>query len=103
MEIVQDLARDPANSVNKGVFVQRCNEFITRSQAVYTGLSEYQDDLNDKIVRQVDTINAYGDRIAALNVEIQKIESGQVEKANDLTDYSKRFFLSAMIFSSFAI
>jgi len=25
------------------------------------------------------------------------------EKANDLTDYSKRFFLSAMIFSSFAI
>ncbi len=83
---VQDLARDPANSVNQGVFVQRCNEFITRSQAVYTGLSEYQDDLNDKIVRQVDTINAYGDRIAALNVEIQKIESGQVEKANDLRD-----------------
>lgn len=42
--------------------------------------------MNDKIVQQVDTINAYGNRIAELNVEIQKIESGQVEKANDLRD-----------------
>ncbi|MDE7046857.1 MAG: flagellar hook-associated protein FlgK, partial [Lachnospiraceae bacterium] len=83
---VQELAKDPANSVNQGVFVQRCNEFLTRSQAVYKSLSEYQDDLNDKIVKQVDTINAYGDRIAQLNVEIQKIEAGQIEKANDLRD-----------------
>lgn len=83
---VQELAKDPANSVKQGVFVQRCNEFLTRSQAVYKSLSEYQDDLNDKIVKQVDTINAYGDRIAQLNVEIQKIEAGQIEKANDLRD-----------------
>lgn len=83
---VEELAKDPANSVNQSVFVQRCNEFLTRSQAVYQGLSEYQDNLNNKIIRQVDTINAYGKRIAELNLEIQKIESGQIEKANDLRD-----------------
>ncbi|MCM1133975.1 MAG: flagellar hook-associated protein FlgK [Clostridium sp.] len=83
---VQDLARDPGNAVNQGVFVQRCSEFLSRAQAVYTGLSEYQDDLNLKIKQQVDTMNAYGARIAELNEEILKIEAGGIEKANDLRD-----------------
>lgn len=83
---VQDLARDPGNAVNQGVFVQRCSEFLSRGQAVYTGLCEYQDDLNLKIKKQVDTMNAYGKRIAELNEEIIKIEAGGVEKANDLKD-----------------
>ena len=43
---VQELSKDPSNSVNQGVFVQRCNEFITRGKAVYEGLAEYQDNLN---------------------------------------------------------
>lgn len=83
---VQELTKDPANSVNQGVFVQRCYEFINRASAVYQGLSEYQDNLNYKIKQQVDTINSYGNRIKELNEEILKIESGQVEKANDLRD-----------------
>ena len=29
-ESVQELAKDPSNSVNQGVFIQRCNEFIFR-------------------------------------------------------------------------
>ena len=83
---VQDLARDPGNAVNQGVFMQRCTEFLSRGQAVYKGLCEYQDDLNLKIKKQVDTMNAYGKRIAELNEEILKIEAGGVEKANDLRD-----------------
>lgn len=83
---VEDLARDPGNAVGQGVFVQRCSEFVTRSQAVYKGLKEYQDNLNLQVKKQVDTINAYGKRIAELNAEIQKIEGGMVEKANDLRD-----------------
>jgi flagellar hook-associated protein 1 FlgK len=85
-ESVQELAKDPSNSVNQGVFIQRCDEFLTRAQAVYQGLSEYQDNLNYKIKTQVDTINDYGKQICDLNVQILKIESGQVEKANDLRD-----------------
>lgn len=95
---VQELAKDPGNSVNQGVFVQRCNEFLTRGQAVYAGLSEYQDNLNYKISQQVKTINAYGERIAELNKEILKIESGKIEKANDLRDERNQLIdeLSAM-------
>ena len=83
---VQELAKDPSNSVNQGLLVQRCNEFIEHASAVYQGLCEYQDNLNYKIKTQVDTINNYGKQIAALNEEILKIETGEVESANDLRD-----------------
>ena len=48
---VEDLARNPGDAVTQGVFVQRCSEFVTRSQAVYKGLSEYQDNLNNQVKR----------------------------------------------------
>lgn len=83
---VQELAKDPGNAVNQGVFVQRSNEFLTRAEAVYKGLSEYQDNLNYKVAQQVDVMNAYAERISELNQEILKIEAGKIEKANDLRD-----------------
>ena len=83
---IQELSKHPENSVNQGAFVQRCNEFISRAKSVYTGLCEYQDNLNYKIAREVDTMNAYAQRISELNKEILKIESGKVEHANDLKD-----------------
>lgn len=83
---VQELSKHPENSVNQGAFVQRCSEFINRAKSVYTGLCEYQDNLNYKIAREVDTMNAYAQRISELNKEILKIESGKVEHANDLKD-----------------
>lgn len=83
---LEELTKHPSDSVRQGVLIQRCYEFVTRSQAVYTGLSEYQDDLNLKIEKQIKTINEYGKQIRDLNEMIQKIESGQVEKANDYRD-----------------
>lgn len=95
---VQELAKDPGNAVNQGVFVQRCSEFLSRGEAVYKGLCEYQDNLNYKIKQQVDTMNAYAKRISELNAEILKIESGKIEKANDLKDERNQLIdeLSAM-------
>ncbi|MCR4990949.1 MAG: flagellar hook-associated protein FlgK [Lachnospiraceae bacterium] len=83
---VQELDKDPANSVNQGVFLHRCNEFITRAQAVYENLVEYQDDLNFTVKQKVDKINSLGKEIEDLNERILKIESGKVEHANDLRD-----------------
>lgn len=83
---IQELSKNPENSVNQGAFVQRCSEFISRAKSVYTGLCEYQDNLNYKIAREVDTMNAYAQRISELNKEILKIESGKIEHANDLKD-----------------
>ena len=83
---VQELAKDPASSVTQGLFVQRGAELIQRAQAVYKGLSAYQDNLNMQVKDQVDKINSYGKKILQLNEAIRKIESGGIEQANDLRD-----------------
>ncbi len=83
---VQELAKDPCSSVTQGLLVQRASEFVERANAVYEGLSSYQDNLNLQIKQQVDKINEYGQQILALNDQIRCIESGGVEKANDLRD-----------------
>ena len=83
---VQELAKDPASSVTQGLLVQRGAELIQRAQAVYAGLSAYQDNLNMQVKDQVDKINFYGKKILELNEAIRKIESGGVEQANDLRD-----------------
>lgn len=83
---VQELAKDPASSVTQGLLVQRGAELIQRAQAVYSGLSAYQDNLNMQVKDQVDKINSYGKKILDLNDAIRKIESGGVEQANDLRD-----------------
>ena len=85
-ESVQELSKDPSNTVNQGIFIQRCSEFVTRSHVVYEDLGTYQDDLNYSVKQKVDKINSIGDDIVKINEQILKIESAQVEQANDLRD-----------------
>ena len=82
---VQELAKDPSSSVTKGSFVNTAAQFLERAQAVYNGLSEYQDNLNARIKEYVDRINDLGDEIHVLNEKIHKEELGEQE-ANDLRD-----------------
>ena len=83
---VQELAKDPSNTVNQGVFVQRCSEFTSRAHSVYDNLCKYQDDLDYTVKQKTDKINSLGREIEDLNERILKIESAQVEHANDLRD-----------------
>ncbi len=83
---IQELAKDPASSVTQGLLVQSAAEFIQKAQAVYGGLCAYQNNLNAQVKEQVDTINAYGKQLIALNEAIRGIETGGVESANDLRD-----------------
>jgi len=83
---IEELAKDPASSITQGVLVQRSSEFIERAAAVYDGLASYQDNLNTQIKQQVDKINKYGRQLLALNDSIRAIESGGIERANDLQD-----------------
>ncbi|MCM1089571.1 MAG: flagellar hook-associated protein FlgK [Butyrivibrio sp.] len=85
-ESVQELCKDPANSVTQGVFVRRSSEFVERAAAIYDGLSSYQDNLNLQVKQQVEKINKYGNQLLELNDKIRSIESGGIEKANDLRD-----------------
>lgn len=83
---VQELSKDPSSSVTQGLLVQRASEFVERAKALYDGLSSYQDNLNRQVKQQVDKINEYGNAILELNDRIRAVESGGVEKANDLRD-----------------
>ncbi len=83
---VQELSKDPTSAVNQSMMVTRANEFITRAQSVYEGLTNYQDNMDKTIPDLVEEINKIGDRIKDLNLQIVEIESGHQEHANDLRD-----------------
>lgn len=82
---VQELQKDPASAVTQGTFVSRCSQFLERAQAVYDGLSEYQENLDSRIQNKVDEVNKYAEQIFTLNNKILKNECGE-EEANDLRD-----------------
>ena len=83
---IQELSKDPTSSVNQNLFVTRAHEFATRAAAVYTSLGQYQDNLNQSIVKEVNNVNSYAQEIEELNRKIVAMEAGGVEHANDLRD-----------------
>ena len=83
---VQELSKDPTNATLQTQFVNRCNEFVFRSQNIYKGLVDYQNRMNSSVKDIVGKINNYAEHISELNKEISKIELGGVERANDLRD-----------------
>lgn len=85
-EAVQELAKNPANATNQGLLVSKAATFLERAQAVYSGLSSYQDNINEQVKDTVDTINQYGDKIYELNRKIVQAEASGAEEANDLRD-----------------
>lgn len=82
---IQELQKDPSSAVVQGSFVATGLQFLERAQAVYEGLSAYQDNLNARVTDYVKQINEYGQQIKKLNDAIKRTEIGQ-EEANDLRD-----------------
>jgi len=82
---VEELQKDPSSTVTQGLFVSTCSQFLERAQAVYSGINNYQQNLNSRIQGVVDEINDIADKLYELNIKIQKCEVG-VEEANDLRD-----------------
>ncbi len=85
-QAVQELAKNPENSVNQGLLMQRASEFLSNGQAVYDGLNDYQDNLNLQVKEDVDRINEIGQQLKTVNDAIRKIEVGGSENPNDLLD-----------------
>ncbi len=101
---VQELVKEPSNSVKQGLFVQRSEEFLERSVHIYDSLCSYQDNMNQKIKQHVDLINNYGKQILELNSQIRNIEVGGIEHANDLRDVRNQILdeLGEMVDISFS-
>lgn len=83
---IQELDKTPESAVTQGLFIQRSAEFLARSQSVYEGLCDYQDNLNLQLENKVNEMNSYANEIRDLNERIRKIETAGVENANDLRD-----------------
>lgn len=83
---INEMAKTPDNMVSRSEFVMYSEEFLTRAKAIYTGLVEYQENLNTGVNNLVNQINEYGYQIKELNEKIAGIEGAQIEKANDYRD-----------------
>ena len=85
-EAFAEYAKDPSDSANQNLVVQKSELFVSRAMSVYNGLKQYQATINTKISNDVARINEIGQKIVDLNVEIQRTEASQVETAMDARD-----------------
>ncbi|MBQ9437804.1 MAG: flagellar hook-associated protein FlgK [Lachnospiraceae bacterium] len=83
---IQELSKDPSGSTAQGLLVTRAAQFIEHGASVYESIKMYQDQLNTTVSDMVDQINDYAEEVYDLNKQIMKIESGDIERANDLRD-----------------
>jgi len=82
----QEFAKDPSDSVNQNLVLQKSELFLTRAKAVNISLRNYQDNLNEQIKDSIEKVNELGELISTLNKKIQAIEAAGVETAYDLRD-----------------
>lgn len=82
----QELGKSPADSTNQNLVLQKAEMLLSRTSTLYSNFKSYQDNINTQIYDDVKKINKMGNRIYELNLEIQKVESGDVETAMTLRD-----------------
>lgn len=82
----QEFAKIPDDTVNQNLVVQKATLFLERSQGIYDNMKSYQSQINLKVSDAIDRINELGHTIQKLNMQIQKIEAGNIETAMTLRD-----------------
>ena len=86
----QELSKSPADSTNQNLVLQKAELLVSRCQALYSDLQNYQSNINTQIQDDINRVNEIGNRIYQINLEIQKVESGKVETAMTLRDERDR-------------
>lgn len=82
----QELSKAPDDSIYQNLVIQKAQLFISRASAVYSGLQSYQYNINTQISDDIDKVNDLGKTIHELNLQIQKVEAGDIETAMTLRD-----------------
>ena len=83
---VSEVAKTPDSIVARSALVMSGEAFISRANAIYDELINYQEKVNQKVQDCVEEINNLGDQIYQINLKIAAIESGGLETAADLRD-----------------
>lgn len=82
----QELSKAPDDSIYQNLVIQKAQLFNSRASAVYSGLQSYQQNINTQISDDIDRINELGKTIHSLNIQVQKVEAGDIETAMTLRD-----------------
>lgn len=85
-DAINELSKEPGSTVKRSALIQSASAFMTRSDAVYKGLKDYQQTLNTQVLNIINSVNDLSEKIHELNKQISKIESTGLESANDLRD-----------------
>ncbi len=85
-DAINELSKEPGSTVKRSALIQSASAFMTRSDAVYKGLKDYQQTLNTQVLNIINSVNDLSEKIHELNKQISKIESTGQESANDLRD-----------------
>ncbi|MCI8373259.1 MAG: flagellar hook-associated protein FlgK [Lachnospiraceae bacterium] len=85
-DALSEVAKSPNDATQLALLKDKANSFVTRCEAVSTGLKDYQQNVNKKIEESVDRINELAENIYNLNLDICKIEAGGIENAHALRD-----------------
>lgn len=91
-EAFAEFAKDPSDTVNQNLVMQKASLFLSRASAVEKGFEDYQSIINNKIQTDVDRINEIGSTLVSLNKQIQAIEAAKkgsntaIEQAMNLRD-----------------
>ena len=83
---LQELQKESNSIVTRSSFISNALTFIDRVHTIRSSLIEYQRNLNTEIKDQVKKINDLADTILDLNKQIQAVEAGDIENANDFKD-----------------
>lgn len=82
---INELSKNPSAIETRTSFIQSCVSLVNKMQDINNSLFNYQMNLNEQIIREVDSINSIVKNIAELNMKIEEIEVGG-NRANDLRD-----------------
>lgn len=83
---IQDLANNPAESVNREVVAQQGAALAETINHLGTQMQDMRDEFNDEIVVKTSEVNDIAKQIASLNVQIKSVESDPTNHANDWRD-----------------
>ena len=83
---LNELQKTPDSIVSRETVIQSAQEAIDQAKIIYDQITDYQLNLNQQIVTQVEEINNIAEEIYEINRKIVMVECGGAETANDLRD-----------------
>lgn len=82
----EELSKAPGDGVNQNLVVQKAQLLVARTQALYSDLQSYQNNMNGQIKQSIERVNEIGKQIYELNLYVQKVETAGVETAMTARD-----------------